>query len=107
MSIPVLPEPFRDLERYIAWSLPTERERIAKRIETPMEEIIEFHDAILERLEAIIEYLNQYPYDAMPPDGQCLCDMALSHVEISNLVEMYKNPAVLNMMDAERFVAYQ
>jgi len=33
--------------------------------------------------------------------------MALSHVEISNLVEMYKNPAVLNMIEAERFVPYE
>ena len=68
---------------------------------------IAFHGAISARLEAIIVYLNQYAYDGMPEDGQRLCDMALSLVEVSNLVEMYKNPAVLNMVDAERFVAYQ
>jgi hypothetical protein len=107
MSSSVLPAAFRDLEPYLDWSLPTERERIAKRIATPMNEIIEFHDVLLSRLESIIEYLNQYSYDNMPDDGQRLCDMALAHVEISNLVEMYKNPAVLNMMDAERFEAYQ
>jgi hypothetical protein len=101
-----LPEAFRDLERFISWSLPSERERIAKRLATPMDDIIEFHGGILPKLEAIITYLNQYPYADMPDDCQRLCDMALSLVEISNLVEMYKNPAVLNMIEAERFVAY-
>ena len=107
MSTHALPEPFRDLETYIEWSLPTERERIAKRIAMPMDKTIEFHDVMLGRLEAIVQYLNQYRYDEMPAEGQRLCDMALAHVEIAPLVEMYKDPANLYMMDAERFVAYQ
>lgn len=107
MSGNALPGSFRDLEPYLAWSLPSERERIAKRISTPMQEIIEFHTEISGRLEEIIIYLNQYPYAEMPEDGQRLCDMALSLVEISNLVEMYKNPAVLNMIEPERFVPYE
>ncbi len=102
-----LPEPFRDLDPYMAWSLPTERERIARRIATPMDEIIEFHGVLSKRLEEIVEYLNQYPYSEMPADAQCLCDMALSLVEVSMLVEMYKNPDNLNMIEADRFVAYQ
>ena len=107
MSGSQLPEAFHDLERFIDWSLPSERERIAKRLATPMEEIIEFHGIISLRLEEIINYLNQYPYAQMPEDCQRLCDMALSLVEICNLVEMYKNPAVLNMIEAERFVPYE
>lgn len=107
MSANALPGPFQALERYLAWSLPTERERIAKRIATPMEEIIEFHGAMSERLEEIIVYLNQYPYAEMPEDAQRLCNMALSQVEVCNLVEMYKNPALLNMIEPERFVPYE
>lgn len=102
-----LPEAFRDLEPHMAWSLPTERERIARRIATPMNEIIEFHGVLSKRLEEIVEYLNQYPYSEMPPDAQSLCDMALSLVEVSMLVEMYKDPDKLKMVDAHRFVAYQ
>ena len=102
-----LPEPFRALETYLEWSLPTERERVAKRISSSMDEIIEFYTAISGRLEEIIEYLNQYPYAEMPEDAQRLCDMALSQVEVCNLVEMYKNPAVLNMVEAERFITFQ
>ena len=44
MSSGLMPEEFRDLEPFVAWSLPSERERIAKRLATPMDEIIEFHD---------------------------------------------------------------
>jgi len=102
-----LPEPFRDLDPHMAWSLSTERERIARRVATPMDEIIEFHGALSNRLEEIVEYLNQYPYSEMPADAQCLCDMALSLVEVSMLVEMYKNPDNLNMIEVDRFVAYQ
>ena len=102
-----LPEAFRDLEAYSEWSLPSERERIAKRVSTPMPEIIEFHGQISKRLEEIITYLNQYPYAQLPPEGRSLCDMALSLVEVSNLVEMYKNPDNLYMVEAERFVPYE
>lgn len=102
-----LPEPFRELEPYLAWSLPTERERMALRKSTPMEEIIEFHGEMSKHIEEIITYLNQYPYVEMPEDAKRLCDMALSLVEVSNLVEMYKNPAVLKMVDSDRFVPYE
>ena len=102
-----LPEAFCDLEPYLEWSLPTERERIARRVATPMDEIIEFHGVMSKRLEEVIVYLNQYPYTEMPADAQCLCDMALSLVEVSMLVEMYKDPDKLKMVDAHRFVAYQ
>jgi hypothetical protein len=102
-----LPEPFLALEPYIEWSLSTERERIAKRVASSMDEIIQFHNAISLRLEEIIEYLNQYHYAEMPEDAQRLCDMALSLVEVCNLVEMYKNPAILKMVNADRFETYQ
>jgi hypothetical protein len=107
MSKQTLPAPFRSLESYQAWSLPTERERIAKRIATPMADIIEFHGEMSKQLEDIIVYLNQYPYAEMPADAQNFCNLALSLVEISNLVEMYKNPALLNMIEADRFVPYE
>jgi hypothetical protein len=107
MNAPLLPEAFRDLEPYVAWSLASERERIAKRTSTPMDEIVEFHGAISNRIEAVIGYLNQYAYDEMPDDGRRLCYLALSLVEISSLVEMYKNPANLYMIDPQRFVPYE
>ena len=102
-----LPEQFQQLEAYLEWSLPTERERIAKRVASSLDEINGFYSAISARMEEIIEYLNQYHYDALPEDAQRLCNMALSLVEVSSLVEMYKNPALLNMVEAERFITCQ
>lgn len=107
MSNSHLPEGFENLEPYIDWSLASERDRIAKRVASQMEDIIEFHGAVSKQLEAIIVFLNQYPYDDLPEDGQRLCDMALSLVEVAPLVEMYKDPANLYMVDPERFIAYQ
>ncbi len=107
MSKHALPKGFRKLEPFLDWSLATETERIAKRVATPMDEIIEFHAAMSQQLEEIIIFLNQYPYDDLPENGQRLCDMALSLVEVAPLVEMYKDPANLNMVDPDRFVAYQ
>lgn len=104
MSHAALPAGFHDLERYLAWALPSERERMTKRVETPMDEIIAFHGAMSQRLEEIIHYLNQFPYAALAPDARLLCDMALSLVEVSSLVEMYKDPANLYMVEASRFV---
>jgi hypothetical protein len=107
MKNQTLPEAFGDLEPYLAWSLPTEIERRKQRLSSSMDEIQAFYQAMFARLEDIINYLNQYPYTEMPEDAQRLCDLGLSHVEISNLVEMYKRPENMNFMDLERFVPHE
>ena len=107
MSSAALPEPFQDLNQFIDWSLPTERERMAKREATPLPEIIEFHGAMFDRLEKIVGYLNQYAYAEMPEDAQCLCNMALSLVEVCNLVELWKTPDLLNAVGSDRFVPHE
>jgi hypothetical protein len=104
MTEAALPAAFDELEPYLAWALPTEAERMAKRVASPMEEIIAFHSAVSPCMEEIITYLNQYPYTDLPQDARTLSEMALSLVEISALVEMYKDPARLYMVDADRFV---
>ncbi len=48
-----LPEAFRDLEPWLAWSLATERERSAKRQSSTMEDIKAFYDAMLARMEEV------------------------------------------------------
>jgi len=102
-----LPAGFSDLERFMDWSLPTERERMVKRELTPIPETVAFHAALLARMEAIVEYLNRYPYADLPPDAQRLCNIALSMVEVASLVEIYKDPANLFTVEADRFVPYE
>lgn len=107
MSTDTLPEGFGELERYVAWALPTERERIAMRETSPMQATVAFHDAMHARLEDVVEYLGGFAYPDLPDDARRLHDMALSLVEVSGLVEMYKDPAVLNMVGSDRFVSYE
>ena len=107
MSEPLLPEPFRDLLPYLDWALPHERERKAKRIASTMDQIHAFYDALASRLEAIILFVNQYPYDSMPADARRLADMSLSLIEVCNLVELYKGPDVMDAMEPARFVPHE
>jgi hypothetical protein len=104
MSQRQLPESFADLESYVAWALATERERNQKRLSSTMEELQAFYNALLPRMETIIEYLNQFPLDAMPADAQRLMDMTLSLAEVSTAVELFKQPTVPDGYDAARFV---
>jgi len=107
MSGPSLPEKFRDLEPWLEWALPTERERKAKRIASSMEEIRAFYAAMFARLEAIILYVDQSPYDELPPASRRLADLSLSLIEICNLVELYKGPDVMDAMEPARFVPHE
>ena len=99
-----LPERFRDLEVFSAWILPTERERQHKRYTSSMDEIRAFYDALFPRLEEVVAYLNQFPLDEMPEDTERLLHLCLSVVEVSNAVEMFGQPTVINGFDAARFV---
>jgi hypothetical protein len=87
-----LPEPFADLEPYLAWSLATEKERQQKRVSSSMGAIQAFYDAILPRMNAI------------PADAQRLLNLTFSLAEIAPAVEQFKQPSVADGYDATRFV---
>jgi len=105
MSDHVFPEPFRDLEPLAGWALETEVERNRKRLASTMAEIQAFYDAMLPRMEAVIDYLNQFPLEAMPADAQRLLHLTFSLAEVSTAVELFKQPGVVDGYDARRFVA--
>src|SRR5712691_6610629 len=81
-----LPEPFHDLEPFSGWARAKESERTGKRLASTMEEIRAFYDAVLPRLEAIVQYLNQFPLDRMPQDAQQLFYLTLSLMEVASAV---------------------
>ena len=87
-----LPERFGGLTPYLAWSLPTERERSAKRQASTMDEITAFYQAMLPRMEEILSYLAQYPLEHVPQDVQRLFYLALALAKIAPTVEMYGEP---------------
>ncbi len=104
MKQQALPQEFADLERFIAWALPTEQQRNAKRWECSMAEIGEFYEAMLEQIDAILGYLNQYALNDMPDDTQRLFHLALALAEVANAVEIYRQPEVINSFHYSRFL---
>ncbi|SRR5579875_237439 len=98
-----LPEPFKDLEPFLHWALPSEPERMAARETSTIEELQVFYDAMLRRMPAIVEYLNRFPLDRMPVEAQRLLNMALALNEVSIAVERYRQPRVINGRERERF----
>jgi hypothetical protein len=99
-----LPEQFKDLERFVAWSLPTERERNARRLASSMAEINEFYNAMVPRTDAILEHLDRFELGKLPEREQRLLNLALALAEVANAVELYKNPAVIDGFDPRRLI---
>jgi hypothetical protein len=100
----LLPAPFQELERWMAWSLATERERSAKRQASTMAEITAFYDAMLARIDEVLRYVDQFPMNALPEDATRLFYLTLSLAEVSFAVEQYGQPSVIDGYDIKRFV---
>lgn len=98
-----LPEAFRDLEQWMAWSLATEPERSDKRQASTMVEIKAFYDAMLARMEEILPYLEQFPLEKIPADAQRLFYLTLSLAEVAPAVELFGQPSVPDGYDIKRF----
>jgi hypothetical protein len=89
-----LPSAFADLEPFADWSLPTERERYAKRLASTMDELQAFYDAAFPRLEDAMSYLDAFALDALPEDGRRLLWLCYSVVNASFPVEVWRQPRV-------------
>ena len=93
----LLPAEFADLERFDGWILATEPERYGKRLASSMDEMQEFYDAGMARLEDAMVYLDErFPLHDMPDDAKRLMHMMQSVVMVSFPVEVWKQPRVLD-----------
>lgn len=99
-----LPAPFADLEPLAGWALATEGQRARKRRDSTMQEIRAVYEAVLPRMEAIIDYLNPLPLDNLPDDAQRLLYLTLSLAEVAPAVELFNQPLVTDGYDPERFI---
>ena len=90
----ILPPAFADLEPYSQWSLPTERERFAKRLATSMDELQAFYDATFPRLDDAVAYLDQFPLDALPEDATRLIQLYYSLMNVSFPIEVWRQQRV-------------
>jgi hypothetical protein len=97
MSEALLPTQFADLEPWApTWCLATEPERWAKRLESSMEDLQAFYDAVFPRAEEAIAYCDGFPLDDMPPDAERLLQLLHSLLMVSYAVEVWKQPEVVN-----------
>lgn len=85
------PPDFADLEKFFDdWALATDAERLNKRMTSGFDELLEFHEAMNQRLEELVEFLNQFPYDEIPQEHQKLAYLALAAVEVDDPATLWK-----------------
>jgi len=89
-----LPAEFADLEPFADWCLEFERERYAKRLASSMPEMQAFYDAAFPRLEAAMDYLDQFALDALPDNAKHLLWLYYSLINVSFPVEVWRQPYV-------------
>ncbi|HAI97693.1 MAG: hypothetical protein CL866_03655 [Cycloclasticus sp.] len=86
------------------WALPTTEERLVKRMNSTMEEINAFHYAMLPKLPAIIDYLNQFQLADLVGDDLKLSRAALAMCEVDNAVYKWKAPVLGTGIDSLRMI---
>jgi hypothetical protein len=91
----ILPEQFTELQRFVAkWDKPGTAERYAVRLASTMEELQDFHDALLPRMAAIRAYLDGKSFDAYSDADRCIGRLAFAWISAAEAVEVFKQPRV-------------
>lgn len=88
MSEPLLPEPFEELESFADWALEPERARMEKRAASSTDEVRTFYDAMMLRINEILEHLESHFGGEMPGPAHRLYLMSLSLIEVATPVEL-------------------
>ncbi len=99
-----LPAAFSQLAPFAEkWALPTENDRRTARMTSTQEELKVFYQAMKPVLDDAIQYLNDFDLEQMPGPERNLLNTALSLVEISVAVELFRNPWPRNAWPWEKF----
>lgn len=86
---------FSDLTPFFEkWAHASFKTRYRRRIESTQEELKSFYNAILPRMDAITEHLNQYQVGNIPNEELPLYFLACSFMDIAAAVEIYDQPDV-------------
>ncbi|MDB6083615.1 MAG: Xaa-Pro dipeptidase [Gammaproteobacteria bacterium] len=109
MTKNLLPEGFTELETWVAiWALPTETERNRKHLASSMREVKAFYDAILPRLEDILDHLRALEAGgrpkSIPEESKNLFYLSLSLAEVSLSVEVHGQIGVVDGFPASRWL---
>jgi hypothetical protein len=92
--VTTLPAEFADLEPFADWALPSEFDRYAKRLATPMADLQAFYDAAFLRLEGGTDYLKGVPLEGISEEDRNLLWLFSSLVTVSFPVEVWRQPRV-------------
>jgi len=93
----MLPDGFAELEPHArTWCLATEPERWARRLDSSMDELQAFYDAVLPRVEEAIEHCDRFPLDDLPEDAGRLLELLHSFVLVSYPVEVWRQQLPLD-----------
>ncbi|MEV4235734.1 hypothetical protein ACIBJI_15775 [Nocardia sp. NPDC050408] len=95
MSETLLPGEFADLEPYAAlWCLPTETKRYRRRLDSSMDDMQRFYDAITPRAEDALAYCDKFTIDDIPEDAKNLMYLLYSMIQVSFPVEVWRQPRI-------------
>jgi hypothetical protein len=102
-----LPAQFAALEPFVAaWAHATEGARSKRRWAASPAEHQAFYDAMLPRLDELLDYFARFEAGAVPEDARALYHLALAFAEAAPHVELYRGAAeVPNSFAASRFIA--
>lgn len=85
-----LPERYAKLEQtWGEWIIDTEPARAKLRLAKPDEELRTFYEALQPQLPELINFIDQYPIDALPSDVKNLWWLVSSYIGVAVALEMY------------------
>ena len=91
----VLPREFHDLESVAApWALSCFNARYAKRLESNMDELQAFYDAVFPRATEIRDYCDRFDITDPPDNVKALLNVLYSLIAVSFAVEVWKQARV-------------
>ena len=92
----LLPKQFAALEHLVPeWAIEDGHARYVKRVNSSMQEIQAFYDAVFPHAEAAVAYLNEFDYQKpLADDAANLRNLLYSLITVSLAVELWKQPRV-------------
>jgi len=91
-----LPPEFSSLEHLVSeWAIEDGHQRYVKRVNSSMDEIQAFYDAVFPQAEEAVAYIDKFDYaEPLPEDVANLRNLLYSLITVSLAVELWKQPRV-------------
>lgn len=77
--------------------------RNAFRVTRPLAELDDFYNTVFPRMDALCNYIDQYPLDGLPRPAARLLRLGQMLMEVVPAVEVYRQPDVPGSIAFERF----